>query len=98
MEAKLLKILTEVSNGTKSVEKAHEKIMNLFGEYTASASEYPENTSFILVKEYDGGPKLDTIVRKMGDGGYEEESGDFTYYWWTDIELNDNWKLYDIDD
>ncbi len=36
--------------------------------------------------------KVGTKVREMSDGGYETEDEYYTYYWWTEIENNPNWK------
>lgn len=50
---------------------------------------------YILQNDLGDGTKVGTTIREMSDGGYETEDEDYTYYWWTEIENNPNWKRID---
>jgi hypothetical protein len=50
---------------------------------------------YILQNDLGDGTKVGTTIREMSDGGYETEDEHYTYYWWTEIENNPNWKRID---
>ena len=58
-----------------------------------SLLKYPEGTEWELTKKHKE-TEAGTIVRKMADGGYETQNdGNYTYFWWDEVEDKPNWKL-----